>query len=119
MFKTVTIVCYMVNKQTNCKRKVRCLIDNALDINLVLCSTANKLGLGEKKCSTDSTGIGSFSQHFENGREVEFTLEALNGSFETGIICACTLPMVSSGYRPINSDPMKYLHLWDCDDWTE
>ena len=108
----------MVNKQTNHKRKVRCLIDDALDISLVLRSTAEKLGLKGKKCSADFTGTGSFSQHFENEKEVQFTLEALNGSYETGIIHACTLPIVSSGYRPINLDPKDYLHLQDCKDWT-
>ena len=58
-------------------------------------------------------------QHFENEKEVQFTLEALNGSYETGIIQACTLPLVSSGYMQINLDPKEYLHLRDCKDWTE
>ena len=119
VFNTVTIVCYMVNKRTNRKRKVRTLIDDASDISLVLRSTADKLGLKGKKCSADFTGTGSFSQHFENEREVQFTLEALDGSYETEVIQACTLPTVSSGYRPIGLDPKEYPHLRDCDDWTE
>ena len=119
VFNTVTIVCYMVNKRTNRKRKVRCLIDDASDISLVLRSTADKLGLKGKKCSADFTGTGSFSQHFENEKQVEFTLEALDGSYETDVIQACTLPTVSSGYRPIGLDPKEYSHLRDCDNWTE
>ena len=58
VFNTVTIVCYMVNKRTNRKRKVRCLIDDASDISLVLRSTADKLDLKGKKCSADFKGTG-------------------------------------------------------------
>ena len=46
-------------------------------------------------------------------------MEALDGSYETEVIQACTLPTVSSSYRPIGLDPKEYPHLRDCDDWTE
>ena len=128
-FNCVTIKAWLVNIVTGRRKKVRVLLDDASNVTIMLRRTAERLGLcSGEDVSTGFTSTGSALHHYEAEKEVRFRLESLAGSYTNGVftpkyatgeIQGCTLPNVSSGFRPVDINPDDYDHLCEVDDWTE
>ena len=129
-FNCLTLIAWVRNPETGKRLKARVLLDDASTVTIMLRSTADRLGLGKNQpVSAEFSTTGGAQQRHEDEREVRFTLESIEevldeesntirSAYVSETIQACTLPKVSSGYRPVLIDPAHFPHLAD-GVWTE
>ena len=108
-----TLICYLISPDGREKLRVRVLLDSGSQVCLMRRAVADHLGFCGPTKTLELCGIGNTPVINKHEFEVQFRLEAIDGSYVTEPIVGCTIPKISRDLSAIYVAPQLYPHLKD------